>query len=134
VCSNESDYSSRLLGQAVLTASGIVNAANIVNVAEDLGNGIVNLELIPTDLSDSSDSEDEQIVDDVSTVIPVCSAPHDDGKTVVDTIIPCDVNSLFTMLFTNSKFYLDFHSMRKTFGMKSCSNSSAHTYTTLIQY
>ena len=46
----------------------------------------------------------------------VCPIPHTEGREVVNSVIPTDVDTLFTMLFTNSKFFLDLHTARKTFG------------------
>lgn len=46
----------------------------------------------------------------------VCPIPHTEGREVVSSIIPTDVDTLFTMLFTSSKFFLDLHTARKTFG------------------
>lgn len=117
VCSSPVDFAGEIISSGVLSAPGRVNGTEIVDVAPgnlNFSNGISNVDLIPMDLSDSSDSEEEAVVE----IVPTCPAPHDDGKVVVDTVIPCDVNTLFTMLFTNSKFYLEFHTMRKTFGNK----------------
>lgn len=38
-----------------------------------------------------------------------------DGRELTNEVFPINVDQLFTLLFTNSKFYLDFHSSRKTF-------------------
>ena len=35
---------------------------------------------------------------------------------MVSEVFPTDVDTLFTLLFTNSKFYIEFHNSRKTFG------------------
>ena len=39
-----------------------------------------------------------------------------EGRELVNEAYPISVDQLFTLLFTNSKFYLDFHANRKTFG------------------
>lgn len=39
--------------------------------------------------------------------------PHE-GKMVMNEVFPMHIDQLFTLLFTNSKFYLDFHASRKT--------------------
>ena len=39
-----------------------------------------------------------------------------EGRELVNEVYPVSVDQLFTLLFTNSKFYLDFHANRKTFG------------------
>ena len=41
-----------------------------------------------------------------------------EGRELVSEAYPVSVDQLFTLLFTNSKFYLDFHANRKTFGKK----------------
>lgn len=42
-----------------------------------------------------------------------CAAPHE-GKHLLDVVVPIHIDQLFTLLFTSSKFYLDFHAARKT--------------------
>lgn len=44
---------------------------------------------------------------------PVCTALHE-GRQLLNEVIPIHVDQLFTLLFTNSKFWLDFHASRKT--------------------
>ena len=39
-----------------------------------------------------------------------------EGKEMVSEVFPVDVDNLFTMLFTSSKFYMDFHAAKKTTG------------------
>ncbi len=39
-----------------------------------------------------------------------------EGRELVNEVYPVSVDQLFTLLFTNSKFYMDFHANRKTFG------------------
>ena len=41
-----------------------------------------------------------------------------DGREMTNEVYPINVDQLFTLLFTNSKFYRDFHANRKTFGKK----------------
>lgn len=78
------------------------------------------------DLSGSSDSEPEaELIGPLMgkeelipiSEMPVCPTDHSQWKEIVNTVIPCDVDALFTMLFTNSKFFMDLHTARKTFGM-----------------
>ncbi|ODM93267.1 GRAM domain-containing protein 1B [Orchesella cincta] len=66
---------------------------------------------VPSPLSEAIDSGSEAAV---STVPPVCPVDHSNGKETMNTVIPCNIDQLFTMLFTNSKFYLDFQLSRKT--------------------
>ncbi|KAK9711679.1 GRAM domain-containing protein 1B-like [Popillia japonica] len=61
----------------------------------------------PTDLSDSSESDPEKIRS------PICTALHE-GKQLINEVYPLHVDQLFTLLFTSSKFFLDFHASRKT--------------------
>ena len=39
-----------------------------------------------------------------------------EGRELANEVYPMNVDQLFTLLFTNSKFYMDFHANRKTFG------------------
>ena len=39
-----------------------------------------------------------------------------EGREVAAQSFPIDVDTLFALLFTNSEFYLDFHTSRKTLG------------------
>jgi hypothetical protein len=39
-----------------------------------------------------------------------------EGRELAKEVYPVSVDQLFTLLFTNSKFYMDFHMNRKTFG------------------
>lgn len=68
--------------------------------------------LDPTDLSDTTESD----VEKQTVKLPihaVCTSPHE-GRQLVNTTLPIHIDQLFTLLFTNSKFFLDFHSARKT--------------------
>lgn len=49
----------------------------------------------------------------VSCCSPVCTELHE-GKLLMNENIPMHVDNLFTLLFTSSKFFLDFHASRKT--------------------
>ena len=39
-----------------------------------------------------------------------------EGRELTSEVFPISVDQLFTLLFTNSKFFMDFHANRKTFG------------------
>ena len=39
-----------------------------------------------------------------------------EGRDMITQAFPISVDDLFTQLFTNSKFYIDFHTLRKSFG------------------
>lgn len=69
---------------------------------------------IPTDQSISTDSEDENSVPFELTA--ECSSLHE-GRQLLHTILPINVDSLLTMLFSKSKFFAEFHKMRNTTNM-----------------
>lgn len=69
---------------------------------------------ILTDQSISTDSEDEKSVPFELTA--ECSSLHE-GRQLVHTILPINIDSLLTMLFSKSKFFAEFHNMRKTTNM-----------------
>lgn len=71
-------------------------------------------ENIPTDASDSTDSDDENSVPFVCTA--ECTSMHE-GRQVVHTILPINVDNLMNLLFSKSKFFAEFHKMRKTTNM-----------------
>ncbi|KAJ8934330.1 hypothetical protein NQ314_013371, partial [Rhamnusium bicolor] len=49
-----------------------------------------------------------------SDVINVrCTCAHE-GRQLMNEVVPIHIDQLFTLLFTSSKFYLDFHAARKT--------------------
>ncbi|KAH8282208.1 hypothetical protein KR054_006143, partial [Drosophila jambulina] len=67
-------------------------------------------ETVPTDVSDSSDSEENNV-----PFVPTteCTSTHE-GRQIVHTILPISVDTLFNLLFSKSKFITDFHAMRKS--------------------
>ncbi|KAM7351419.1 GRAM domain containing 1B isoform 2-T2 [Cochliomyia hominivorax] len=69
-----------------------------------------NSEILPTDISDSSDSEENNIP---FVATAECNSPHE-GRQLVHTILPINIETLFNLLFSKSKFLLDFHAMRKS--------------------
>lgn len=69
-----------------------------------------NSEALPTDMSDSSDSQ-EKSIPFVSTV--ECTSAHE-GRQLVHTILPINIDTLFNLLFSKSKFLLEFHESRKS--------------------
>lgn len=42
-----------------------------------------------------------------------CSSSHE-GTHVVNIVLPIHVDQLFTLMFTNSKFFFEFHSIRQS--------------------
>lgn len=69
---------------------------------------------IPTDVSNTTDSEEENSVPFECTA--ECTSMHE-GRQLVHTILPINIDSLLTMLFSKSKFFVEFHNMRKTTNM-----------------
>ncbi|CAH1173491.1 unnamed protein product [Phaedon cochleariae] len=70
----------------------------------------------PLPLPTTPDSDDPQVnlegfKSDLAP--PRCTCPHE-GRHLAEEIIPMHVDQLFTLLFTGSKFFLDFHAARKT--------------------
>ncbi|XP_017855148.1 protein Aster-B isoform X3 [Drosophila busckii] len=69
-----------------------------------------NSEAVPTDVSDSSDSEANNVPFVPSTE---CTSTHE-GRQIVHTILPIKVDTLFNFLFSKSKFLTEFHDSRKS--------------------
>ncbi|XP_078038443.1 protein Aster-B [Augochlora pura] len=67
-----------------------------------------------TDLSDTTESEAEKhgLKSSIRSNV-VCTSPHE-GRLVGKATLPIHIDHLFTLLFTNSKFFLDFQTARKT--------------------
>ncbi|EGI60749.1 GRAM domain-containing protein 1B, partial [Acromyrmex echinatior] len=74
--------------------------------------------LDPTDLSDTTESEAEKhgLKMNIRSTM-VCTSLHE-GRQINKATLPIYIDQLFTLLFTNSKFFLDFHTSRKTTGNK----------------
>ncbi|KAJ6648303.1 Protein Aster-B [Pseudolycoriella hygida] len=72
---------------------------------------------VPTDMSDSSDSENGQNIPFICTA--ECTSMHE-GRQLVHTILPINVDTLLSLLFSKSKFLVDFHNNRKTTDMVHC--------------
>lgn len=69
-------------------------------------------ESYPTDMSgDSSDSESEKKINFVMDA--ECNSMHE-GRQLVHTILPLNIETVFGLLFHKSKFFTEFHKMRKT--------------------
>ncbi|XP_025601796.2 protein Aster-B-like [Athalia rosae] len=70
--------------------------------------------LDPTDLSDTTESEAEKHPLRISLRgNAVCSAVHE-GRQLCKVTLATHIDQLFTLLFTNSKFFLDYQTARKT--------------------
>ncbi|KYB29361.1 protein Aster-B isoform X2 [Tribolium castaneum] len=66
---------------------------------------------LPTDYSDTTESDGEKQTKCDTHV--QCTSTHE-GRQIMNEIVPIHIDQLFTLLFTSSKFYLDFHASRKT--------------------
>lgn len=65
---------------------------------------------ISVEVSDSESDKPITMKEDKSIE---CKSPHE-GRVLLNEIYPIHIDQLFTLLFTSSKFYLDFHASRKT--------------------
>jgi len=65
---------------------------------------------LPTDMSDTTESDVEK---NCKFEKSSCTSIHE-GRQVMNEVIPMHIDQLFTLLFTSSKFFLDFHASRKT--------------------
>lgn len=127
---DEEKFSTRLSVESFSEAEG-VNMENsvspIVEPINEIEEQIVSLPppppplqprpdpvLDPTDLSDTTESEAEKHAAKLSIRGSMkCTSPHE-GRELYKAIFPIHIDQLFTLLFTNSKFFLDFHTARKT--------------------
>lgn len=71
----------------------------------------LGLKDILSDASSSTDSEEENGVP--FEITAECTSMHE-GRQLVHTILPINIDSLLTMLFSKSKFFAEFHNMRRT--------------------
>lgn len=59
---------------------------------------------VPPPYSETTESEDERYMNDEAVQCPVLH----EGREMVNMVMPMSVDELFTLLFTNSTFYIDF--------------------------
>lgn len=72
---------------------------------------------IPPPYSETTESEDERYANDEAVQCPVLH----EGREMVNMVMPMSVDELFTLLFTNSTFYIDFiTTTRKCTGIHFC--------------
>ncbi|XP_034936499.1 protein Aster-B-like [Chelonus insularis] len=118
--STESFSEADVLSDGIPTTSGAGVTTDILLEANAHNNNpIITLDskpdvcLDPTDMSDTteSDAEKSALLGDKNSTM--CTSAHE-GRRLVNVILPIHVDQLFTLLFTNSKFFLDFHTARKT--------------------
>ncbi|KAH8267522.1 hypothetical protein KR018_012468 [Drosophila ironensis] len=96
---------------AAAAAAAAVLSENKLETKRKLSKNHKNAEeTVPTDVSDSSDSEGNSV-----PFVPTteCTSTHE-GRQIVHTILPISVDTLFNMLFSKSKFLTDFHAQRKS--------------------
>jgi len=67
---------------------------------------MTDLNNLPTDMSDTTDSEDERVLG-IGDETVQCPVTHE-GREVLNLVLPISVDELFTLLFANSSFYMDF--------------------------
>lgn len=85
------------------------------STAELLKSNNKSPELCPTDMSDSTDSESGTKMDFINDA--ECNSMHE-GRQLVHTILPINIETVFGLLFHKSKFFTEFHKMRKTTDLK----------------
>uniref|UniRef100_A0A182Y6K6 VASt domain-containing protein n=1 Tax=Anopheles stephensi TaxID=30069 RepID=A0A182Y6K6_ANOST len=71
-------------------------------------------ERLATDSSDTTDEEPEKAAEPPNTA--ECDSLHS-GRQLVHTILPINVDVMFELLFSRSKFLTEFHEVRKTTDM-----------------
>ena len=69
------------------------------------------LEHIPTDMSGSDSDSEAGKMDFINDT--ECTSMHE-GRQLVHTILPLSIETVFGLMFHKSKFFTDFHVMRKT--------------------
>ncbi|KAK4883580.1 hypothetical protein RN001_006899 [Aquatica leii] len=95
------------------------------NIHVNHQNNINSDNQLPTDLSDTTESDVEKTGKFEKAV---CTSPHE-GKEMFKEVITMHVDQLFTLLFTSSKFFLDFHASRKTTDLAQTSWENANDNT-----
>uniref|UniRef100_A0A0P4WJT6 VASt domain-containing protein n=1 Tax=Scylla olivacea TaxID=85551 RepID=A0A0P4WJT6_SCYOL len=74
-------------------------------------------DVLPTDMSDTTESEPDSKITCLSTgELVACPnlSTHHQGREIINTVYALPVDAVFTLLFTNSKFMLDLYTARKT--------------------
>ncbi|KAK9871360.1 hypothetical protein WA026_011625 [Henosepilachna vigintioctopunctata] len=83
------------------------NDVNSINPKKSTVDAQMNADVSDSDLSDM-DAPSQLDIQNIN-----CDYSHE-GRQLLDEVLPIHVDQLFTLLFTSSKFYLDFHACRKT--------------------
>ncbi|XP_076030644.1 protein Aster-B-like isoform X2 [Oratosquilla oratoria] len=83
------------------------------------GPGTQSPDVIPTDLSDTTESEANNSI--VAGEIVVCpnASSHHLGRELMNAVYSLPVDTVFTLIFANSKFMLDIYTARKTYDVVS---------------
>lgn len=77
----------------------------------DNGKSAKSSETCPTDMSDSTDSESSKKMEFVNNA--ECNSMHE-GRQLVHTILPINIETAFSLMFQKSRFFTEFHKVRKT--------------------
>ncbi|XP_031334333.1 protein Aster-B-like isoform X3 [Photinus pyralis] len=98
--------------ELVITETMAVDEKNEDGIQPSLNhhNNVNSDSQLPTDMSDTTESDVEKTSKFEKAT---CSASHD-GKELLNEIISMHIDQVFTLLFTSSKFFLDFHAFRRT--------------------
>lgn len=81
------------------------------NIKSIEAQSLLNTDLLPTDMSDSSISDGGSKMEMINDA--ECNSMHE-GRQLVHTILPLNIETVFSLLFRKSKFFSEFHKMRKT--------------------
>jgi hypothetical protein len=82
-------------------STGIILKDNMPSAGGGGGTGDAD---VPPPYSETTESEDERYMNDEAVLCPVLH----EGREMVNMVMPMSVDELFTLLFTNSTFYIDF--------------------------
>lgn len=106
---NSSSSSSSLSKQKIAKASSDDNKVPTEAVVPTPLQAVI----LPSDMSDSSESDCGKKMETLRSYAE-CNSIHE-GRQLVHTILPLNIDTLFALMFTNkSKFFSEFHKMRKT--------------------
>ena len=107
--SSTSSSSNSSGAKETIRATPLIDAPSTSAFAEIKGKK--SSEQCPTDMSDSTDSESDKKMDFVNNA--ECNSMHE-GRQLVHTILPINIDTAFGLLFHKSKFFSEFHKMRRT--------------------
>ncbi|KAI9566047.1 hypothetical protein GHT06_009847 [Daphnia sinensis] len=94
-------------GSSIIGGGGSAVGPSVI-IMKDLpsagGGGNAGDADVPPRYSETSESEDDRYMNDEAVQCPVLH----EGREMVNMVMPMSVDELFTLLFTNSTFYIDF--------------------------